>query len=148
MYFRYTGVRVRNLQRSLYFYTKVMGMKAHLKGEMWHGGVWVELKSPNSSQRLELNYYPPSTKYHEKFKTGSELDHLAFWVKDVDQRYRELLRKGAKKGIAPFQQGKYRFAFVKDPDEIWIELIGRGKRRSQEQSGLTARGRKRDRDSS
>ncbi len=130
MYFRYTGVRVRNLQRSLRFYTKVMGMKAHLEGKMWHGGVWVELKSPNSSQRLELNYYPPGTKYYEKFRTGSEMDHLAFWVKDVDKRYKQLLKKGAKRGIAPFPQGKYRFAFVKDPDGIWIELIGRGKRKS------------------
>ncbi len=127
MYFRYTGVRVRDLQRSLRFYTKVMGMKAHLKGQMWHGGVWVELKSPHSSQRLELNYYPPGTKYHEAFRTGSEMDHIAFWVKDVDRKYQELLKKGAKKGIAPFQQGKYRFAFVKDPDGIWIELIGRRK---------------------
>jgi len=104
-----------------------MGMKVHLKGEMWHGGLWVELKRHNSSQRLELKYYPPGHKYHERFKTGSEMDHLAFWVKDVDRRYRELLRKGAKKGISPFQQGKYRFAFVKDPDGVWIELIGRGK---------------------
>lgn len=87
----------------------------------------MELKSPHSSQRLELNYYPRGTKYYDKFKTGSELDHLAFWVKDVDTRYAELLKKGAKKGIAPFQQGRYRFAFVKDPDGIWIELIGRGR---------------------
>jgi len=129
MYFRYTGMRVRNLRRSVAFYTKVMGMKVHLQGKMWHGGEWVELKSPNSSQRLELNYYPPGTKYHEPFRTGSELDHLAFWVKNVDREYAQLLKRGAKKGIAPFQQGKYRFAFVKDPDGIWIELLGRGKER-------------------
>jgi lactoylglutathione lyase len=125
MYFRYTGVRVRNLQRALRFYTRVMGMKVHLKGKMTHGGIWVELKSPGSTQRLELNYYPPGTRYHETFRIGSELDHLAFWVKDIDATYKTLLRKGAKKGIPPFPQGNYRFAFVKDPEGIWIELIGR-----------------------
>lgn len=104
-----------------------MGVEPRLKGKMDHGGLWVELKSPHSSQRLELNYYPPNTKYHEKFRTGSELDHLAFWVTDVDQKFEELVRKGAKKAIKPFPQGKYRFAFVKDPDGIWIELIGRAK---------------------
>ena len=130
MYFRYTGIRVRNLQRSLRFYTRVMGMKLNLEGKMEHGGIWVELKSPHSAQRLELNYYPPGTKYHEKFKTGSEMDHLAFWVKDVDSEYKQLLRKGAKKAVEPFGQGKYEFAFVKDPDGIWIELIGRAKRQS------------------
>lgn len=111
------------------FYTRVMGMKPKLKGRMDHGGIWVELKSPGSSQRLELNYYPPSTKFHEKFRAGSEMDHLAFWVKDVDRKFEELVRKGAKKAVKPFPQGKYRFAFVKDPDGIWIELIGRAKHR-------------------
>jgi lactoylglutathione lyase len=132
MYYRYTGIRVRNLQRSLLFYTRVIGMKINMKGKMGHGGVWVELKSSGSSQRLELNYYPPGSKFHEKFKTGSELDHLAFWVKDVDAKYEQLLKKGARKAVEPFPQGKYRFAFVKDPDGIWIELIGIAKRQSQE----------------
>lgn len=130
MYFRYTGIRVRNLQRSLQFYTQVIGMKKNLEGVMYHGGVWVELRSPNSAQRLELNYYPPNSKFHEKFKTGSELDHLAFWVKDVDKKYEQLVKRGAKRAIEPFRQGKYSFAFVKDPDGIWIELIGRAKRES------------------
>jgi catechol 2,3-dioxygenase-like lactoylglutathione lyase family enzyme len=105
-----------------------MRMKPNLEGKMDHGGVWVELKSPNSSQRLELNYYPPSSKFHERFRTGSELDHLAFWVKDVDGEYRRMRARGAKDAVKPFSQGKYRFAFVKDPDGIWIELMGRAKR--------------------
>ena len=128
MYFRYTGIRVRNLRRSILFYTKVMGMKVNLEGRMDHGGFWVELKSPRSSQRLELNYYPPGNKFHEKFKIGSEMDHLAFWVKDVGREYERLLRKGARKAVEPFIQNRYQFAFVKDPDGIWIELIGRAKR--------------------
>jgi len=130
MYFRYTGIRVRNLQRSLRFYTRVMGMKPKLRGKMDHGGVWVELKGPNSAQRLELNYYPSDSRFYEKFKSGSELDHLAFWVKDVDEKFRKLVKKGAKRAVNPFTQGRYRFAFVKDPDGIWIELIGRAKSRS------------------
>ncbi len=105
-------------------------MKPKLKGKMDHGGIWVELKSPGSSQRLELNYYPPTSKFHEKFKTGSELDHLAFWVNDVDRKFEELIKKGAKKAVKPFPQGRYRFAFVKDPDGIWIELIGRERHQS------------------
>lgn len=134
MYFRYTGIRVRNLQRALRFYTRVMGMKPHLKGRMAHGGVWVELKSPGSTQRLELNYYPRGSKFYERFHGGSELDHLAFWVGDVDKKYDELLAGGARRAVDPFPEGKYRFAFVKDPDGIWIELIGRGRRKKKEAS--------------
>jgi len=58
------------------------------------------------------------------------MDHLAFWLKNVESEYQQLLKKGATKAIDPFAQGKYKFAFLKDPDGIWIELIGRAKRPS------------------
>jgi len=115
---------VRNLQRSIRFYTKAMGMNLVLRGKMKHGGVFVHLTSPRSSQRLELNYYGPKTRFYEQFRTGSELDHLAFWVEDVQAEYSSLVAKGAREAVKPFQEGKYQLAFVKDPDEIWIELIG------------------------
>jgi catechol 2,3-dioxygenase-like lactoylglutathione lyase family enzyme len=123
MDFTYTGIRVRNLKRALTFYSGAMGMRQILKGAMKHGGIYVHLKSPKSSQRLELNYYP-RTKFFEKYHPGSELDHLAFWTRDVDARYRSLLSKGARTAVKPFSEGRYRLAFVKDPDGIWIELIG------------------------
>jgi catechol 2,3-dioxygenase-like lactoylglutathione lyase family enzyme len=74
---------------------------------------------------LELNYYPRRTKYYERFKNGSELDHLAFRERDVDRKYEELLANGGSKAIEPFSEGGYRLAFVKDPDGIWIELLGK-----------------------
>jgi len=128
MPFTYTGIRVRDLKRSLAFYTKAMGLKEVLRGKMKAGGIYIQLKDQRSRQVLELNYYPRRARYHERFKTGSELDHLAFWEKDVDRKYKRLLRKGATKAIAPFSEDGYRLAFVKDPDEIWIELLGRERR--------------------
>jgi catechol 2,3-dioxygenase-like lactoylglutathione lyase family enzyme len=124
MPFIYTGIRVRNLRRSLQFYRRVMGMKQNLKGRMMAGGIYVQLKNPQSGQRLELNYYPRGTKFHEKYRSGCELDHLAFWEKDVDRKYRDLIRRGAKKAVEPFSEDGYKLAFVKDPDGIWIELLG------------------------
>lgn len=101
-----------------------MGMQAILKGEMRHGGKYVHLRSAGSTQRLELNYYPVKNMFYERFRSGSELDHIAFWVKDVDRKHRELLAKGAKDAVRPFREGRYKLAFLKDPDGIWIELIG------------------------
>ncbi len=124
MIFTYTGIRVRDLQRSLRFYTRVLDLKQIGKGRMMHGGIYVTLKGPRSVQKLELNYYPPGTKFHERYKQGSELDHLAFWVRDVDKTYKRLLAKGAKKAVEPFSEDRYRLAFIKDPDGIWTELIG------------------------
>lgn len=128
MTFTYTGIRVRNLGRSLDFYTKVMGLKMVLRGRMKAGGIYVQLKHPRSRQALELNYYPRGTKYYEPYKNGSELDHLAFRERDVDRKYWELLAKGATKAVEPFSEGGYRLAFVKDPDGIWLELIGKDRR--------------------
>lgn len=128
MTFRYTGIRVRDVKRSLAFYTKVMGLKQVQRGRMKAGGIFVQMKDPRSRQVLELNYYPRGAKYYERFKNGSELDHLAFWELDVDRRYDELLANGATKAVEPFSESGYRLAFVKDPDGIWIELLGKDRR--------------------
>jgi len=132
MRFAYTGIRVRNLGRSLRFYKKIMGMREILRGEMKAGGIFVQLKSPRSRQLLELNYYPPKARYYERYDSGSELDHLAFWTRDVDKRFKELTSKGVKRALRPFSEGGYRLAFVKDPDGMWIELIGLDRRAKRE----------------
>lgn len=128
MDFTYTGIRVRNLERALRFYTRVVGMKQILKGRMEHSGIYVHLKSPNSTQRLELNCYPRENKFYEKYRPGCELDHLAFWTKDVDSHYSTLIARGARKAVEPFSEDNYRLAFVRDPDGVWIELIGKDRR--------------------
>lgn len=125
MKFRYTGIRVRNLKRSVEFYTKTMGMKQTLKGTMHAGGVFVQLRDKDSEQTLELNYYPPGKKYCEDYVEGSELDHLAFWCKDVRADYKKVLEGGATSAVEPWDESGYTLAFVRDPDGVWIELIGK-----------------------
>src|SRR5256884_9881019 len=88
-------------------------------------GVLVELQSPGSPQQLELNCYPPASKFHTPYRRGEELDHLAFRVNDVDRAFEELTTKGARPEVEPFRESRYPFAFVSEPDGIWIELLGR-----------------------
>src|SRR5437773_1192656 len=59
------------------------------------------------------------------YRKGEELDHLAFRVANVPYAFRELVSKGARPEVHPFQEERYEFAFVSDPDGIWIELLGR-----------------------
>ena len=124
----YFGIRVRDLDRSLKFYKKVLGMKQIHRGVMAHGGVFVHLKRPGSSQRLELNYYPAGNRFYEKYKAGTEMDHIGFWVEDVDREYSRAISKGAKRATAPFSNNSERLAYVKDPDGVWIEFFGKDKR--------------------
>lgn len=121
----YTGIRVRDLDRSISFYREVMGMRVSRKGTMSHGGRWVELKSPGSHQRLELNWYPSRSKFFTPYRRGEELDHLAFRVTNVGRTFQRLVSQGARPEVEPFSEERYEFAFVSDPDGIWIELLGR-----------------------
>ncbi len=122
MDFIYTGIRVRDLRRSIEFYTKTMGMREVDRGKMQAGGIYVELKSKGSDQRLELNYYPPGSKFFEKYVEGSELDHLAFSCGNVRRSYRKALTGGATSAVEPWDEGGSTLAFVRDPDGVWIEL--------------------------
>jgi lactoylglutathione lyase len=125
MDFIYTGIRVRDLDRSVQFYTKTMDMREVRRGKMEAGGIWVELISKGSPHPLELNYYPPGSKYHEKYVTGSELDHLAFACDDVRESYNKALAGGATSAVEPWDEGGSTLAFVTDPDGVWIELHSR-----------------------
>lgn len=121
--FYYTGIRVRDLKRSLDFYRKALGMKVTNRGTMNHGGEYVQLVGPGSRQKLELNWYPPGSRFAAPYRKGEEMDHLAFVVDDVRRAYRELVKKGAKPGIPP-EKARGIEVYVKDPDGIWIELLG------------------------
>jgi lactoylglutathione lyase len=127
VHFIHTGIRVRELQKSIKFYTKVMGMKVVLKGKMEHGGVYVHLRSGNHRQKLELNWYPKDNKYYTEYRNGEELDHLAFWTENVRGMFKKLVARGAVPALAPFSDVGYDLAFLKDHDGIWIELVGPSK---------------------
>ena len=125
MKFTYTGIRVRDLKRSIEFYKRTMSMKEVQRGKMRAGGIFVQLRSKGSEQTLELNYYPLGKKFYEEYAEGSELDHLAFWCKDVQRSYEKVLAGGATSAVQPWDEGGYTLAFVRDPDGVWIELIGK-----------------------
>jgi lactoylglutathione lyase len=130
MKFTYTGIRVRNLKRSIEFYKKTMGMTEIQRGRMRAGGIFVQLRSKGSEQTLELNYYPPGKRFYEEYVEGSELDHLAFWCKDVRRSLEKVLAGGATSAVQPWDEGGYTLAFVRDPDCVWIELIGKKVKRN------------------
>jgi len=99
-----------------------MDMKEVRRGKMQAGGVWVELTSKGSDHPLELNYYPPGSKFHEKYVEGSELDHMAFSCDDVRKSYKKALAGGATSAVEPWDEEGSTLAFVRDPDGVWIEL--------------------------
>ena len=125
--YRYAGVRVRDLERSLAFY-RGLGFRVRRRGTMEHGGVWVQLAFPHRVPRLELNYYPKGNPFFEEFRAGTELDHLGFRVHDVDHWVRVARRLGARFLFRVDEPGES-IAYVEDPDGICVEFFGPPRRR-------------------
>ena len=125
-----TGIRVRNRDESLRFYTKVLGMtitEPLQKTPPTKGSV-VTLMSQNSHQLLELNHYEEDSPFNSSYINGEDLDHLAFDVQDLDAAVRELKRQGVEVVVEPYAIGKkegWKEAYVKDPNGIWVELLQR-----------------------
>lgn len=130
--FVYTGIRVQDMDESLRFYTKVLGMVVVERRQVTEptSGEVVGLRSPGSDQLLELNWYREGTQFGPPYANGEELDHLAFDVDDLNATLRELEAKGVKVLVRPGEIGPslgWREAFVLDPNGIWIELLPRKK---------------------
>ena len=130
MHLRYSGVRVTDLDRSLRFYTKVLGLREVSRGDLsqYGRGTWVLLQDPASHQRLELNWYPRGSQFDVPFVTGEGLDHIGFFLGKVsaatlNRTYDRLLRRGAgPTSVTPASTGGY-VGYVTDPDGNWIEIF-------------------------
>jgi catechol 2,3-dioxygenase-like lactoylglutathione lyase family enzyme len=120
--FVYSGLRVRNLDRSLAFYRKV-GFRVHRRGRMGHGGQWVHLRFPGASQRVELNHYPRSNRFYEPFRRGTEFDHFGFRVSDVEAWETRLRRRGFPI-VARIREPHENLVYTRDPDGNWLEFFG------------------------
>ena len=121
--FTYVGIRVSALQRSIDFYTKILGMKVTGRGKIEQTrGETVGLQSEKDGFVLELNYYEESSPYNTKYSVGEGLDHLAFKVHDLDKAL-EKARKAGYRTVLEMKADGGRWVYIEDPDGIWIELF-------------------------
>ncbi len=119
----YTGIRVKDMDESVRFYTRVLGMK--LRGRAKNRsiqGEWAQLESPGTHQLLELNYYSPRSSLYVPWKHGVEMDHLCFRVDDLDAAVRALEAEGAKRLGGPYLTPGWRMVDLSAPNGICIEL--------------------------
>jgi catechol 2,3-dioxygenase-like lactoylglutathione lyase family enzyme len=132
MHLRSPGLRVTQLDRSLRFYTKVLGLREAGRGDTRSGGggIWVLLEDPKSHQQVELNWYPKGSIFHGPFRTGDALDHLDFDlgpvpVAQLERTYRRLVRGGARPTRYHAATTAGWMASAVDPDGVWIVLTRR-----------------------
>jgi lactoylglutathione lyase len=118
----YTSVRVKDLKKSIDFYTKYMGMRIVGRRSWVPGEKVVMLQAKGSNQRLNLMHFSKSCMHYTPYKTGSELDHLMFEVSNAKKLYNELVAKGAPVAMKLWEEKGFAMGFIKDPNGIWIGL--------------------------
>jgi lactoylglutathione lyase len=122
----YTGIRVKNLEESIRFYTRLLGMKIKHKFKIdATKGTSVVLASQNGQSNLELNYYERDSPYYSEYTPGAALDHIAFGVDDLDDALAEFGSVGHPT-VLEMSMNRLRWAYIEDPNGIWIELFSRG----------------------
>jgi lactoylglutathione lyase len=124
----YTGIRVKNIEESLRFYTENLGMQVvePLQPTPPTDGRVVTLRSPGSAQLLELNWYAAGSRFGTPYSNGEDLDHLSFECDDLAGAVAELEARGVVIAVRPKEIGSevgWNEAFVQDPNGIWIELL-------------------------
>ena len=121
--FTYVGIRVKNLEKSIAFYTQLLDMKVVDQAKIKQtGGEVVVLQSEKQDFMLELNYYDKGSPYYTEYTVGESLDHLAFKVDNLDKILEEARVLGHPK-ILEFTSENSRWAYIGDPNGIWIELF-------------------------
>ncbi|WP_126462855.1 lactoylglutathione lyase [Sulfuritortus calidifontis] len=125
----HTMLRVGDLDRSLAFYTEVLGMKLLRRKDYPDGKftlAFVGYGDEDSHSVLELTYNWGVDKY----ELGNAFGHIAIEVDDAYRACEEVTRKGGKvvRPAGPMKHGSTVIAFVEDPDGYKIEFIQKGTR--------------------
>jgi lactoylglutathione lyase len=121
--FTYVGIRVTDIQRSVDFYTKILGMQVIGRSKMAQTkGETVAMQSEKEGFILELNFYEKDSPHNTPYVAGCGLDHLAFKVDSLDSTLEEAAKAGHHL-VLEMKDNNNRWAFIEDPDGIWIELF-------------------------
>ena len=123
----HTMLRVRDLDRSVDFYTRLMGMRLLRKREVPDGRytiVFVGYGEDDAHTVLELTY---NWDQKEPYAIGSGFGHLAIAAPDLYKTCDALAKEGVKipRPPGPLKFGTTHIAFAEDPDGYRIELIQR-----------------------
>jgi len=120
----HTMLRVGNLDKSIEFYTDVLGMKLLRKRDneqYQYTLAFVGYDTEDKTAVLELTYNWDTSEYD----LGEGYGHIAIGCTDIYQTCDRIRERGGviSREPGPVKGGTTEIAFVKDPDGYAIELI-------------------------
>ena len=124
----HTMIRVGDLQRSIDFYTQVLGMKQLRRSDYPEGrftNCFVGYEDESKAAVLELTHNWDT----ESYDLGSGFGHLAVEVEDAYAACDKIKAQGGTvvREAGPMKHGTTVIAFVTDPDGYKIEFIQKKK---------------------
>ncbi|MBE0592361.1 MAG: lactoylglutathione lyase [Gemmatimonadales bacterium] len=120
----HTMLRVGDMERSLDFYTRILGMKllrSTERPEQGYSLAFVGYGSESDTAVIELTYNHGV----ESYELGTAYGHIAIGVADVAATCERIRAAGGRiiREAGPVKGGTTVIAFVEDPDGYKIELI-------------------------
>lgn len=120
----HTMLRVGNLEKSLDFYTNVLGMSLHRQKDYPEGRftlAFVGYGEESKHSAIELTHNWDTDAY----ELGTGFGHIAIEVEDVYAACERIKEKGGEvvRETGPMKHGNSILAFVRDPDGYMIELL-------------------------
>jgi len=129
MTFTHTSIRVSNMEKSIDFYTRFLGLKLLNRREIPQNNAEIAfLQDPEGKgARLELTYFRNQKKFVQAEYEDRLFDHLAFDIRDMDETISLVRREKVTITDEPFRLSATGnlIAFIEDPDGTLIELIER-----------------------
>ncbi len=121
----HTMLRVYDLEKSLDFYTRLLGMKL-LRRNDYEGGrftlAFVGYGDEKDTAVLELTH---NWDQAQPYDIGTAYGHIALGVPDIYATCEQLAEEGVKipRPPGPMKHGTTVIAFIEDPDGYKVELI-------------------------
>lgn len=113
----HTMIRVRDLERSIDFYSSFLGLRETRRKDLGDA-LLVFLADDDENHYIELTY----NKDGRDYELGDQFGHLAFFTEDLDGVIERVEKKGWDyRGSRPETGSKY--IFIKDPDGYDIEIL-------------------------
>lgn len=107
-----------NLERSIDFYRKALGLKEHHRKEATDGSyILVYLTDEQTNFKLELTWLRDHT---EAYELGENESHLCM---RVEGDYEAIRRYHKDMGCVCFENTVMGLYFIHDPDDYWIEIL-------------------------
>ncbi|MGL5279587.1 MAG: VOC family protein [Cetobacterium sp.] len=115
--FNHFNINVLNLEKSIEFYEKALGLKEVRRKEATDGSyVLVYMGDGETGFTIELTWLRDR---EEAYDLGDEEFHLAF----VTDNYEEAYKKHSEMGCICYENTAMGIYFINDPDGYWLEVI-------------------------